>query len=79
MIILGISEEGESGVSIVENGKLIYSINEERLTRIKLQRGFPEKSLERAVQYLEKNKKIDDLSGIAIASRTTASQVSPEV
>ncbi|MEE2701762.1 MAG: carbamoyltransferase C-terminal domain-containing protein [Thermodesulfobacteriota bacterium] len=79
MIILGISEEGESGVSIVENGKLIYSINEERLTRIKLQRGFPEKSLERAVKYLEKNKKIDDLSGIAIASRTTASQVSPEV
>ena len=79
MITLGISEEGESGVSIIENGRLTYSINEERLTRIKLQRGFPEQSLKRAIEYLEKNGKIDDLSGIAIASRTTASQVSPEV
>ena len=53
MYILGLHNDENSGVYLFKNGKIIDVINEERLTRKKLQAGFPKKSF----QYmLRKNK-----------------------
>jgi len=46
MTVLSYSNEHEAGAAIVQNGKVIAAINEERLTRIKNQDGFPEGSIQ---------------------------------
>ncbi|OAD18761.1 carbamoyl transferase, partial [Candidatus Thiomargarita nelsonii] len=68
MIILGISEEADAGVSLIQNGKIIFAINEERLTRIKLQAEFPHNALKSALVYLETQHLTHQLKGIALAS-----------
>jgi carbamoyltransferase len=45
MAVLSFSPEHEAGATIVKGGKIVAAINEERLTRVKNQDGFPEKSL----------------------------------
>tara|TARA_Y100000590_G_scaffold102355_1_gene116287 strand:- start:454 stop:2154 length:1701 start_codon:yes stop_codon:yes gene_type:complete len=63
MYILGLHNDEDSGVCLLKNGKIIDIINEERLTRKKLQGGFPSKSLS---YILKKNKlKIDDIDYFA--------------
>lgn len=46
MIILGVSYLSDAGACIVEDGKLISVINEERLNRVKLFYGIPELSIQ---------------------------------
>jgi carbamoyltransferase len=50
MAVLSFSQEHEAGVTIVQDGKVLAAINEERLTRVKNQDGFPEKSLMKALE-----------------------------
>ena len=45
MKILGINDSHDAGVTLINNNKIVASINEERLNRIKLCYGFPEKSI----------------------------------
>ena len=45
MYILGLHNDEDSGVCLLKNGKLLDIVNEERITRKKLQSGFPEHSL----------------------------------
>ena len=53
MYILGLHNDEDSGACLIKNGKIIDVINEERLTRKKLQSGFPSKCLK---YILKKNK-----------------------
>ena len=41
MRILGIADGQTSGAAVLENGRLLAAINEERIVRIKMARGFP--------------------------------------
>jgi len=41
MAVLSFSQEHEAGAAIIKNGKIVAAINEERLTRVKNQDGFP--------------------------------------
>ena len=41
MRVLGITTEGDSGAAIVEDGRILAAVNEERLSRLKLVVGFP--------------------------------------
>jgi carbamoyltransferase len=45
MRILGITDGQTSGATIVEDGRILAAINEERIARIKLARGFPWESI----------------------------------
>ncbi|MCI0515558.1 carbamoyltransferase [candidate division KSB1 bacterium] len=45
MTVLSFSQEHEAGATLIKDGKILAAINEERLTRVKNQDGFPEKSL----------------------------------
>lgn len=46
MAVLSFSNEHEAGAAIVKDGKIVAAINEERLSRVKNQDGFPERSIE---------------------------------
>ena len=41
MIILGINDAHDASACLIRNGKLVFAIQEERLTRIKNMGGFP--------------------------------------
>ncbi len=45
MCVLSFSQEHDAGAAIIENGKILAAINEERLTRVKGQAGFPINSI----------------------------------
>ena len=63
MYILGLHNDEDSGVCLLKNGKIIDIINEERLTRKKLQGGFPSKSLSYILK--KNNLEIDDIDYFA--------------
>ncbi len=45
MYIIGIHNDEDSGVCLFRDGQLLDAINEERLSRVKMQKGFPHKAL----------------------------------
>jgi carbamoyltransferase len=45
MYIVGMHNDEDSGVCLIKDGEILSAINEERLNRIKLYKGLPEKSL----------------------------------
>ena len=61
MITLGISEEHDSGIALIENGKIIFAINEERLNRKKGSGGFPFHALTQAIDFQKVHKKENDI------------------
>ena len=66
MRILGLNGNDDSGVSLLEGGKIKYAVNEERLNRIKLYKGFPSKSIKLT---LEENKlKADDIDKVIVTA-----------
>jgi len=46
MAVLSFSNEHEAGAAIIKNGKIVSAINEERLSRVKNQDGFPQRAIE---------------------------------
>ena len=46
MRILGIHDGHTSTACLVENGKIIHNISEERFTKVKGQGGFPKNAIE---------------------------------
>lgn len=66
-IYIGISLSHESGACLIKDGVLISAINEERLTRKKMQSGFPDKAIRK---ILEDNKLLpNNITGIGVAGR----------
>ncbi|MFB3907621.1 MAG: carbamoyltransferase [Candidatus Eisenbacteria bacterium] len=49
MRILGITDGQTSGAAVLENGRLLAAINEERIVRVKMARGFPWKAIHEAL------------------------------
>lgn len=58
MRVLGITTEGDSGAAVVEDGRILAAVNEERLARLKLVVGFPRLSI----------KEVLELSGTDVAA-----------
>jgi carbamoyltransferase len=52
MFILGIWDGHDSGISILKDDKVLFAVNEERLSRRKLDISFPQKSIEYSLNYL---------------------------
>jgi|ETNmetMinimDraft_2_1059921.scaffolds.fasta_scaffold23804_2 carbamoyltransferase len=67
MKILGINDSHDAGVTLINNNKIVASINEERLNRIKLCYGFPEKSIKEVLKISNLNPK--DVDYISIATK----------
>ena len=68
MKILGIHVSHDSGAAIIENGKILAAVNEERLTREKMFWGTPKKSILEVMRLTKTRPK--DIKAIAIAGLT---------
>ena len=66
MYVLGLWDGHDSGVSLLKDNEILFSINEERLTRRKLEIAFPEKSIEYSLKYLGLQK--EDIKVIAAST-----------
>ena len=61
MVVIGIENTHDSGATAIIDGKIVYSVNEERLNRVKGFGGFPYKSLEAILKKIG-NVKIDAIA-----------------
>ncbi|MBN2532530.1 MAG: hypothetical protein JXB88_06535 [Spirochaetales bacterium] len=66
MYILGIWDGHDSGITLLNDSNILFSINEERLSRRKLEIVFPEKSIEYALHYAGVKK--EDIDVIAVST-----------
>ena len=69
MLVLGLTTEGDSGAVVVEDGRILAAVNEERLSRMKLVSGFPRASLQTVLQLAGVG--IEQLDAVIIASTRT--------
>jgi carbamoyltransferase len=67
MRILGISDHFTSGAALVEDGRIVAAVNEERLARKKMVMGFPWKSIAAVLQIA--GVKAEELDCVAVASK----------
>ena len=67
MIILGIHDSHDSGAAIIKDGEIIAAVNEERLNRIKLCWGFPEKAIKEVMRISDIKK--HEIDHIAVATK----------
>ncbi len=65
MRTLGIADGQSSGAAIIEDGRIIAAINEERIARIKLARGFPWQSIAEVMRLSGTSPR--DLDQVAVA------------
>jgi carbamoyltransferase len=63
--VLGLGTEDDSGAAVVEDGRIVSAINEERLCRMKLATGFPHGSIAEVLRLAGTN--IGELDAILIA------------
>jgi carbamoyltransferase len=63
--ILGITDGQTSGAAVVEDGRILAAINEERISRIKLARGFPRASIAEVLRL--SGTRPQDIEGVAVA------------
>jgi carbamoyltransferase len=66
MVVLGIWDGHDSGITLLKDDKILFSINEERLSRRKLDVAFPEKSIDYALSYAGVKK--NDVEAIAVST-----------
>ena len=67
MKILGIHGVLDGGAALIEDNKVITAINEERLNRLKLTKGFPAKSIEKIFEI--NNISAKDIDFVAVVGR----------
>jgi carbamoyltransferase len=65
MPILGITDGQTSGAAIVDEGKILAAINEERIVRIKMARGFPREAIREVLQHSGASPA--DITNVAVA------------
>lgn len=70
MIVLGINDGHNASAAIIQNGKLVAALQEERLTRIKNQPGFPKRAIETILKM--RNLVPSDIDYVAMGGFETA-------
>jgi carbamoyltransferase len=66
MIILGITDSITAGAAVVEDGKVLAAVSEERLNRQKMAMGFPEKSISEVLRIASLEMK--DIDHVVVAT-----------
>lgn len=66
MKILGIADGMTGGTALVEDGKVVYAIHEERLMRAKMATGFPRRAITQILQ--DTNTTPEEVDAVAVAT-----------
>ncbi|MFA5168804.1 MAG: carbamoyltransferase C-terminal domain-containing protein [Candidatus Omnitrophota bacterium] len=69
MILLSLCDNHDSGACILKDGELLFAVNEERLSRKKLQGGFPRLSIEECLR--QTGSEPSAIDAVVFASRMT--------
>ncbi|MFV1857922.1 MAG: carbamoyltransferase [Anaerolineales bacterium] len=67
MRVLGITTEGDSGAALIEDGRIVAAVNEERLSRMKLVMGFPRGSIREVLDIA--GARVSDLGAVLVADK----------
>jgi carbamoyltransferase len=67
MRVLGITTEGDSGAALIEDGRIVAAVNEERLSRLKLVMGFPRQAIREVMDIA--GAEIPDLDAVLVADK----------
>ena len=67
MIILGIHDGHNCGASLFKNGALLIAISEEKITRNKNEYGYPEKSINKCLEFTKIKKK--QINCVAVSTK----------
>jgi carbamoyltransferase len=65
MKILGIADGLTSGAALIEDGRVVYAVNEERLIRAKMATGFPRASIDRVME--DTRTRAEEIDAVAVA------------
>ncbi len=76
MIILGVNDGHDCGAVLVKDGRMIYAVNEERLSRVKMDSGFPYKSIEAVFENCNIDPKNINYVAVGNITKTTISSTS---
>ena len=75
MRILGIADGQTCGAAVLEDGRILAAINEERIARIKLARGFPWESIREVLRLSSTSPTDIDEVGVATANMEFSEKV----
>ena len=67
MIILGINDTHDASACLIENGKLLIAVQEERFRRVKQIGSFPKESIKNIFKYTGYSSK--DIDKVAVATK----------
>ena len=67
MIILGIHDGHNCGASLFRDGKMLIAISEEKISRKKNEYGYPEKSINKCLKFL--NIKTSQIDSVAVSTK----------
>jgi len=73
MKILGVWDGHDSGAAMIDGNRILFAINEERLTRRKLEIAFPTRSIETCLEYTGTSP--EEISEVAISTSDLAKTV----
>ena len=65
MRILGITDGQTSGAALIEDGRILAAVNEERIVRLKMARGFPRQSIREVLRIT--GTEASEIDGVAVA------------
>jgi carbamoyltransferase len=77
MKILGIADGMNSGAALLEDGKIVYAVNEERLIRAKMASGFPRESICKVLEDTRTDPREVDAIAIAMVNDYFRKQAVP--
>jgi carbamoyltransferase len=69
MKVLGITTECDSGAALIEDGRILAAVNEERLSRLKLVVGFPRASIQEVLDLAYTT--VDELDAVLVAATSS--------
>ena len=67
MKVLGLGTEGDSGAAVIEDGRILAAVNEERLCRMKLVEGFPRGAIPEVLRLSDT--RMEQLDAVLVAGR----------
>ena len=76
MIVLGLIDSKPSTAAVVENGRILSAVAEERLCRKKMATGFPRQAIPEALRIA--GVRAEQLDGVAVAQKVSVFQSEPE-
>lgn len=77
MVVLGITDGISGGAAIVDGGRVVAAVNEERIVRLKMAYGFPRRSIEKVMEIAGASPEDIQYVGIATERSYFCDEVKP--